>query len=117
MPNKIRFQTIQGVKEITCEDLHGYLKNITVIDVRGPDEFNDSLGHIEGAKLVSLGPEFTNFLKNTNLDNEIVFVCRSGGRSHRATSESIQLGFKSSYNLKGGMLRWNDLKLPVKNSL
>ena len=39
----------------------------------------------------------------------IVFVCRSGGRSARAAHLSIENGFKNVFNLKGGMILWNEL--------
>ena len=45
---------------------------------------------------------------------EIVFVCMSGGRSGRATSEAKKAGFEYCASLAGGMKRWNQLKLPVE---
>lgn len=113
-PSKIPTQFNNGVHEVTCEDLHKNLNSLIIIDVRGSDEFSGELGHIEGAKLVTLGPELTQFLQKANKNQEMVFVCRSGGRSHRATTESLQMGFKSSYNMQGGMMRWNALKLPTQ---
>jgi rhodanese-related sulfurtransferase len=86
---------------------------ISLIDVRRPEEFNGEFSHIEGAKLVTLGPELTEFLVNGDKKQEIVFVCRSGGRSGAATAESIKLGYKLSMNMVGGMIRWTERKLPV----
>lgn len=110
-------QKVNGVPEITVDDLNSKLKsserNFLMIDVRRPDEFNNELGHIEGAKLVTLGPELTQFLKSTDKTKEIVFICRSGGRSGTATLESIQLGYTSPVNMAGGMLLWNEKKLPT----
>jgi hydroxyacylglutathione hydrolase len=114
MTTKIPATINNGIAEVSCENVLAYLSTVQLIDVRGIDEFNGELGHIEGAKLMTLGPELTRFLETTDPNQNIVFVCRSGGRSGRATAESIQKGFKSTYNLLGGMIRWNDLKLPVK---
>lgn len=106
-------QVVDGIPEVSCEDVLLKAKKVRLIDVRRPDEFNGEYGHIEGATLVTLGTELTEFLKNGNRAEEIVFVCRSGGRSGTATAESIQLGYKFTVNMVGGMIRWNELKQPV----
>jgi rhodanese-related sulfurtransferase len=89
---------------------------VKLIDVRRPEEFNNELGHIEGAKLVTLGPELTNFLQQGDRSQEIVFVCRSGGRSGHATVESQALGYKWTSNMVGGMIRWNEAGFPVSRN-
>lgn len=114
----LRPQVVDGVPEITVEDLFNHVadvknKKIRLIDVRRPDEYNNELGHVEGAELITLGPELTSFLEKGDRAEEIVFLCRSGGRSGTATSESIKLGYKFTINMAGGMLRWNEKKLPV----
>lgn len=111
-------QVVDGTPEITVEDLLGHLnevknKKIRLIDVRGPDEYNNELGHIEGAQLITLGPDLTAFLEKGDRSEEIVFVCRSGGRSGTATAESIKLGYKYAINMAGGMISWNEKKQPV----
>jgi sulfur dioxygenase len=107
-------QVVDGIPEITCEKVHDKLGKVRLIDVRGKDEFSAELGHIAGAELMTLGAELTQFLENGNRAEEIVFVCRSGGRSGTATTESQKLGYKMTMNMVGGMLKWNDLRLPVK---
>lgn len=111
-------QAVDGIPEITVEDLSRHLvdaqsKKIRLVDVRNPDEFNNELGHIEGAELVTLGPDLAAFLEKGNRSEEIVFICRSGGRSGSATAESIKMGYKFTTNMAGGMIRWNEKKLPV----
>lgn len=111
-------QTVDGVPEISVEDLLNHLdeaknKKIRLIDVRRPEEYNGELGHIQGAELITLGPELTSFLENGDRAEEIVFVCRSGGRSGSATAESIGLGYKFTTNMAGGMIRWNEKKQPI----
>ena len=111
-------QIADGIPEVTVEDLKSHLSQvksgqIRLIDVRRPEEFNGEFSHIEGAKLVTLGPELTEFLVAGDKNQEIVFVCRSGGRSGAATAESIKLGYKLSMNMLGGMIRWTERKLPV----
>lgn len=111
-------QIVDGTPEITVEDLYNHLgdaknKKVRLIDVRRPDEYNNELGHIEGTELVTLGPELKTFLEKNDRSEEIVFVCRSGARSGTATQESINLGYKFTINMAGGMIRWNEKKLPV----
>jgi rhodanese-related sulfurtransferase len=112
-------QVVDGIPEITVEDLYNHKldvrnKKIRLIDVRRPDEFNNELGHVEGSELITLGPELTDFLRSGDRNQEIVFICRSGGRSGTAAAESIQLGYKYTINMVGGMIRWNEKKLPVE---
>lgn len=98
------------VPEIDPETIQKNLnQGFRLIDVRRPDEFNGELGHIAGAELVTLGPDLMQFLESANKDEEIVFVCRSGGRSAQATSLSRSFGFQRTMNMVGGMLRWKDL--------
>lgn len=106
---------VNGVPEITPEEFKNHIGKVTVIDVRRSDEFNAELSHIPGAKLVTLGPDLNAFLNSHNKDDEIVFVCRSGGRSSQATIQSISQGFTKSVNLQGGMLLWNQKRLPIEN--
>lgn len=107
---------VDDVPEITPQELKSYLGQVTLIDVRRPDEFIGELSHIPGAQLITLGPDLEVFLKSHDKDDEIVFVCRSGARSGRATLHSRELGFSKAVNLQGGMLLWNDQKLPTERS-
>lgn len=119
MKNKLIFNPVivDDVPEITPEDLNGHTDKITLIDVRRPEEFNGELSHIPGAKLITLGPDLDAFLNTHDKDDEIVFICRSGARSGRATLQSRAMGFTNSVNLQGGMLLWNERKLPVEGSM
>jgi sulfur dioxygenase len=112
-------QVVDGIPEVTCEDVLVHtrqieLKKIRLIDVRRPDEYSGEFGHIKGAELKTLGPELTQFLENGQRTEEIIFVCRSGGRSGSATAESIKLGYKFTTHMAGGMIRWTERKHPVE---
>lgn len=108
---------VNDVPDITPEDFMPHIGSVTLIDVRQPDEFRGELGHIPGAKLVTLGPELDAFFKSHNKKDNLVFVCRSGARSGRATLQSLSLGFSKSVNLQGGMLLWNNKKYPIEGNL
>lgn len=90
------------------------LQDFRLIDVRTPEEFTGELGHIEGSELVTLGPELEDFLNKANKEESILLICRSSARSGRATEAAMQMGFKKVYNMEGGMLYWNEMKLPIK---
>lgn len=105
---------VDDVPEITPDEFKNYIGKVTLIDVRRPEEFNGELSHIPGAKLITLGPDLDAFLHSHNKKDEIVFVCRSGSRSGRATLQSRAMGFSKSVNLQGGMLLWNQQKYPTE---
>jgi sulfur dioxygenase len=85
------------------------------VDVREGDEFNGELGHIRGSRLIPLR-ELSQ--RASNLDQfksrEVVTICRAGIRSTTAAAILTGLGFEHVFNLKGGMLDWNDARLPVE---
>lgn len=109
-------QKVNGIPEITPEDLREHLGSVRIVDVRMPEEFNNELGHVPGSILKTLGPELNNYLASIDREKEIVFTCRSGGRSGTATALSIELGFKKTMNMIGGMIRWNELNFPVERN-
>lgn len=102
-----------GIPEVSVETVLQTGGKVRLIDVRNPDEFTGELGHIEGAELVTLGPDLLKFLETADRSQEIIFVCRSGGRSGQATAASLSMGYKFTANMIGGMLRWNEMKFPV----
>ena len=102
-----------GVQDVEPKEVWEQRENALLVDVRRPDEYDGELGHIAGARLMVLDtlPER---LEELPKDRTIVFVCRSGGRSGRAAAFAKQSGYSDVYNMKGGMLRWNELKLEVE---
>jgi sulfur-carrier protein adenylyltransferase/sulfurtransferase len=87
---------------------------VRIVDVREPHEFTGELGHIGGAELVPLASVEALAAKSWRKDDEIVLVCRSGGRSARAAASLAALGFRRVMNMLGGMLAWNEARLPVE---
>ncbi len=78
-----------------------------LIDVRSAEEFTGELGHIPGARLIPL-PDLRDSLSviGTFGDRDLLIVCRSGRRSTLAGNQLMDSGFKSVYNLRGGMNAW-----------
>ena len=89
---------------------------ITVIDVRGPEEFTGALGHVPVARNLPL-PELENRLADLRgLETApVVLVCRTDKRSAKAAELMRRLGFRNVSVLRGGMERWNVDKLPFEN--
>lgn len=107
-------QNTEGFWEISPKELFDNLAKARVVDVRRPDEFVGELGHIASAELVTLETDFQKQVVNWDKNQTIVFVCRSGMRSGKATQFAQALGFKDVYNMEGGMILWNEQKLPVE---
>jgi glyoxylase-like metal-dependent hydrolase (beta-lactamase superfamily II)/rhodanese-related sulfurtransferase len=101
-----------GVPEVAPEWVATHGHSARLIDVREPDELAGELGHIAGIERLPLahlpGP-----LATAPRDHPIVFVCRSGGRSGKAALAIAKLGFDKVASLRGGMIAWNQRRLPV----
>lgn len=97
--------TFAGVWEIQPYWLEEAVNDVQLIDVREPDEFDGSLGHIKGARLIPLG-KLAETAASISKDKPIVTVCRSGARSTQAAVLLKKAGFDRVANLSGGMLRW-----------
>jgi len=104
--------TFAGIWQIEPHALAEINADVQIVDVREPDEYTNSLGHINGAKLVPLGDLAT---RAAELDRNVpaVMVCRSGARSAQGTVILQRAGFEHVANLAGGMLRWRSEGHPV----
>jgi sulfur dioxygenase len=105
--------TFAGIWEIQPHSLEEHSDRIQIVDVRQPDEYNGSLGHIRGAKLIPLG-ELAARAGELAKDRPVVAVCRSGARSAHASVLLQRAGFNEVANLSGGMLRWRAEGHPVE---
>ena len=116
MPDTIEWapvrQTYGGLREIAPQWVAEHLEEISVVDVRDVDEFNDRLGHVENAKLIPLNT-LKEAISELPTDKPIVTVCQSGSRSGQATVILRKAGIEKVANLRGGMLEWNHAGLPV----
>jgi adenylyltransferase/sulfurtransferase len=76
---------------------------VTLVDVRAPREY--SAGHLPAAMNIPL-PDLPRRLVELPLDSQLIFICRSGGRSWAAATQAAGAGYKSLAHLEGGMLAW-----------
>jgi rhodanese-related sulfurtransferase len=77
-----------------------------VLDVRGPDEFDGPLGHIDGAVNIPLGDLSVRRQELAAAQRPIVTVCLTDKRSAQAAAELSAAGIKSVAVLRGGMRQW-----------
>ncbi len=101
----------QGYRDISAALVHAS-RGVRLVDVREQHEFNAELGHAEGATLVPLGT-VPGAVDDWNPNEDIVLICRSGGRSGQAAAWLASQGFKRAMNMTGGMIAWNQAGLPV----
>jgi sulfur dioxygenase len=104
------------VPEVTVEWVAANPAAAHLVDVREPDELVGPLGHIECAALVPLGT-VAQVAAQWDRSQAVVLVCRSGGRSAKAALQLQALGFRKIASMRGGMMRWNDARLPVVRTL
>lgn len=84
-----------------------------LLDVRETDEWQ--AGHAPDARFIPLG-ELATRTGELARDRRVVAICRSGGRSERATRFLVDQGF-DAVNLTGGMRAWAASGLDVVTDL
>ncbi len=104
---------LSTVYDVKPEEVNEKQEQLTIIDVRTKEEYVGELGHISGSTLISLD-KLMDEIDKINKDQTLVFVCRSGGRSAKATFLAKDMGFQSVYNMKGGMILWNEMGLCIE---
>lgn len=83
-----------------------------VIDVREPADF--AKGHIDGARPIAL-PRLKEklFELEPYKNSPILVYCQQGTLSKEACKQLAAAGFTQVYSLDGGLLTWQDQKLPL----
>lgn len=76
-----------------------------VVDVRGADEFEGELGHIDGAVNIPLD-ELENRLEEIPADRPLALVCRTDRRSLAAARQLRSRGYPDVAVVRGGMTAW-----------
>lgn len=97
-----------AIKKITNND-----NNSILIDVRTKEELDEI--KIEGVINIDFySDEFKNYLLKLDKYKTYYLICRSGRRSGLATIFMRDNGFKEVYNIKGGMVEWQNSNLSLK---
>ena len=107
--------TFAGIWEVQPHWVQEHLRDVQVIDVREPEEYDGPLGHIPGALSIPLSGLAARAGEIAK-ERPAVAVCRAGGRSAQATLILKKAGFDRVANLAGGMLRWRAQHLAVEGA-
>lgn len=83
---------------------------VYLLDVRDPEEY--AHGHIDGAHLLPL-PSLPEHLHEVPKDKKVICICHVGQRSSQAARLLRAAGYRSVYNMTGGMLAWESEGRPV----
>lgn len=83
-----------------------------IIDVRTAEEFNE--GHLENAFNIDwTGNDFEQQTASLDKGKPIFVYCLSGARSAQAAEFLRSKGFKTVYNMEGGIMQWRAVSLPL----
>jgi len=94
---------------IESGELRGRLgrgENPLILDVRGPDEFDGPLGHIDGARNVPLPDLPRHIAEIGRQTGPVVVVCLTDKRSSQAAASLAEAGVHDVAVLRGGMRAW-----------
>src|SRR3954451_22727816 len=92
----------------TCElrDRLGRGEHPLIVDVRGPDEFDGPLGHIEGARNMPLAELSSHVPEIGRETGPVIVVCLTDKRSSQAAAALAEAGIREIAVLRGGMRAW-----------
>lgn len=104
-------------KTIAAVEFQNQLKTspkAVILDVRTPEEYNS--GHLDQAKNLDIyDKSFQDQLSKMDKKQPVYVYCKGGGRSANAVKKMQELGFNNVYELKGGIMAWEQSGLPLKN--
>jgi len=105
--SETNFNSTEMIKEINAIELKHRMDDpkdtFFVLDVREPDEFDQ---YNIGGTIIPLG-KLPERLQEVPSDQDIVVICKSGVRSHRAALYIAEnLKHSNIFNLKGGLMSW-----------
>jgi len=103
-----------SAEEVTVQEMKRALEDanlgITVIDVREPDEHQQS--HVPGTRLMPMST-INQWLPELDADGAYYVHCRSGGRSLQVTRIMKSKGFNQVKSVRGGIMAWAEQIAPA----
>ncbi|HLF15153.1 MAG TPA: rhodanese-like domain-containing protein [Bacteroidota bacterium] len=105
----MKYQSVPAVK---ASDMILNDAGVVLLDVRTREEYDGELGHLRDAILIPV-QELQSRLSelDSHRGKNILIYCRSGRRSLVA-ADILQKNGHEVINVEGGMVEWNELKLP-----
>ena len=104
-----------GLPELAPAWVATHLPELTILDVRSPEELQAPDGHISGSLNIPL-QELVHRCQEIPSNKPLVVVCHSGSRSALATQQLLKEGITTVANLRGGLVRWSDEGYPLAGS-
>ena len=87
-----------------------------LVDVRRENEVNDVTFNVPNYINIPLN-QLEDRINEIPKNQEIVMVCRSGGRSLKATYFLMNAGYETVYNMDGGIIKWVAKGFPAKGDV
>ncbi len=91
---------VATISPVTLADLRRRGEKLTLVDVRTPAEFGEV--HLDFAHNVPLDRLEPQQIAALGGDGPVYFVCRSGGRSHKACEKMLAAGLTDVISVEGG---------------
>ncbi len=102
------------IKEICPTTTQAWIKEgALLVDVREKNEVEQLAFDVPNLLHIPL-TEFEERFNEIPKDKKVVLVCKSGGRSLRATGYLIHNGYNNVVNMKHGIIRWVQKGFPTK---
>jgi len=115
----VLFSCGQQIQTINADEFEKKLiatKGEQLIDVRTPQEFERY--RIQSAKNIDFrSPNFRKEIEKLDKNKPVLVYCLSGARSMGAMSVFLEAGFKTVYNLDGGLNAWSRAGKPIDQDL
>lgn len=115
--HKEDFSDIKRVQLVSPKEMKQLIQmsRVQLIDVRTPEEYES--GHMINANNLNFFDEaFEKELDQLDKDIPVCVYCKSGGRSAKASEILRKKGFKTVYDLDGGIIGWEKEGMPVEKS-
>jgi len=102
----LRKYLMNNIKEISVQSLNKKINNkeiFSLIDVRESQELE--ISKISQAIHIPMS-NIPNNLNQIHLNQPVIIMCKSGGRSAKVCEYLQSQGYLNVYNLKGGIINW-----------
>lgn len=111
--------TTSGISRVPPQEAYGILLNhsndpsFVIIDLRTPEERATSRLPYGSMNLNFDAPDFQERISELSHDNTYLIYCQTGSRTASALDMMAEMGFKTVYELDGGIDAWEDAGFEV----
>jgi rhodanese-related sulfurtransferase len=105
--------TVKTIQPAEVKELIAEGEKIVLVDTRSKEEFKVS--HLPNAQFLDYDSYSTDDLKKIPTNVKVIVYCSVGYRSERVGEKLLKLGYKSVYNIYGGIFEWKNEGLEVVN--